>query len=146
MIVGVIAGMNKKTEDLVKSFKLQCFNPCIYNCHIYPVFSKNWKDIARKIIKDRHNDSADDLNCDAATIIGNSYEYFMFFDEDVELGVICHECMHVLMNLFNDFSLKFDFDNQEVAAYLLEFIIRHTMRIKSQKITYGSKKKITNKK
>lgn len=112
------------------------FNIDIYDCKVHVIFGDDWKEIAKKIIKERLDQEVDVDNFHALTIhhVGewkgyHVHDYFMCFRKNCPLNNIYHECMHILMYVIDDFCLGFDISIHEHIAYLGEYIINETMKI-----------------
>lgn len=104
------------------------------SCKIHVIFDKKWREIAGKIVQQDVNISE---TANAAALMAGR-DFYILSDLNVKDSIICHECMHILMCIYDDFDIKFDVDNQEPAAYLIEYIIDNALRIKRE---YKRKKK-----
>lgn len=50
-------------------------------------------------------------------------EYVVCFHQDAKVGVIAHECLHMVHQLFADRRIEVSTDNDEPACYLLEWMV-----------------------
>lgn len=108
--------------------KYPSFKIDFLGCKVTVIFDKDWRDIAKKMLKRdlKHDDSN-------GMAIQLGRDYYIFSKPSVKPHVLYHECFHVLMWIADDFGLEFDVNNQEPMAYLIEYLIEETMRIKKKK-------------
>ena len=108
------------------------------NCKINVIFDKNWRKIAINLLKRPLNDEDKDIKSNGMALFVDG-KYYIIANTIVASHVIYHECFHILMWISHDFGFEFDVDNQEPLAYLIEYIIDETMKIKNHKLIWVKK-------
>jgi hypothetical protein len=107
--------------------KYPSFKIDFLGCEITVIFDKNWRDITRKILKRPLELTGN------AVALDMDRDYYILASPNVKYPVICHECMHILIWIAAAYSLSFELDNQETMAYLIEYLIDETIKIKKRK-------------
>ena len=54
---------------------------------------------------------------------GTGYNYYCLAFTENKIKVIIHECFHLMNILFNDRNIDYNYNNDEHAAYLLEWLV-----------------------
>lgn len=111
--------------------KYPSFKIDFLGCKVTVIFDKNWRDIARKILKRPLATDDKEVKSNAMVIIFNQ-DYYLLSNRSVNYSTLVHECFHLLMWIASDFSIHFNANNHEAMAYLLEYLIEEVMRIKKQ--------------
>lgn len=62
-------------------------------------------------------------------VLNPNYEY-----KDISPGVVAHECLHFVLELFKERGIEPDVDNPEPATYLLEWAVEEVHKFMDQKI------------
>lgn len=112
--------------------KYPSFKIDFLGCKITVIFDKDWRDIARKILKRPLSTDDKEVKSNAMVIIFKQ-EYYLLSNRAIKYGVLAHECFHLLMWIAEDFDIRLDVNNQETTAYLLEYLIDEVMKIKKGK-------------
>jgi len=112
--------------------KYPSFKIDFLGCKITVIFDKDWRDIARKILKRPLKTDDSEVKSNAMVIIFNQ-DYYLLSKQSVEYSILAHECFHLLMWIANDFDIHFTANNHEAMAYLLEYLIDEVMKIKKVK-------------
>ena len=72
----------------------------------------------------------DTKHIDALVIYEKVGEHIIIFEKGVNHGIVAHECLHVVTNIFEETHIWIDNDNDEPAAYLLEWIVNQYYNLK----------------
>lgn len=88
----------------------------IYSGNLILYKCDNLKDIEKKY------NLADCSDCDAITMHING-DYIVAFTDKISPGIIAHESLHVVSDLFGDIVATLDINNQEPQCYLLGWVV-----------------------
>lgn len=108
----------------------------IYNYKVHVVFDDNWQEIQKELLRACGYNGL--IPATTKYTHGSTTSIFsgllnasvMFFNKGGTLEVICHECMHVIINILDTVGIPANISTSEPLAYLLSFIFRKTMEIK----------------
>lgn len=124
---------------IIKKFEIE---PFLIDFHVY--FTEDPTPLVKKLIKENpHPSIANELTRDwiggdeltgasvSAGKIGkkmDSYGIIAVFDRRLiksnEYVYFCHEAMHVLSHIYIHTGVKFDPNNDEFSAYMIDYIVR----------------------
>ena len=109
----------------------------VYDIKINVIFNDNWIQIAKEfLITSGSSIEFDEDSTNAFSLKPKGLqELYMFFpsSKKVKNKTIYHECLHITMYVMYICNLEFDVDHQESIAYLGEYIINETMKIKKRR-------------
>ena len=110
------------------------FHIDVYDLQINVIIDNNWQKIAQNIFDKEKVDSLNIENAEAyACKIGGRKGFYMFFNENASNKIIYHECMHMILYVAIARGLDVNASNKEHIAYLAEYIIDETMKIRDRK-------------
>lgn len=99
----------------------------IYKCGVEIIIDEDLKEICREF----EFDNLETTGIDAMAWRGlhGAADYFMFFkSEKFTPALIAHEAMHIVCMIFEDRGIEFDNNNHEHASYLLEYLVKETLK------------------
>jgi len=60
----------------------------------------------------------------------DEYEYIMLLDKNASVDIIAHESVHITNMLFRDKQIKWQYNNDEPAAYMVGWIVEQIIKFK----------------
>ena len=111
--------------------KYPSFKVDFLGCKITVIFDKDWREIARNILKRPLATDDSEVKSNAMVIIFKQ-DYYLLSNRAIKYGVLVHECFHLLMWIADDFDMRFNVNDHESMAYLLEYLIDEVMKIKKE--------------
>jgi hypothetical protein len=80
-----------------------------------------------------HTNSGTDKACDWDFTDGISFTidgryYIIFARNDISEGLIAHECFHAMGQICMDIGIKYDAENDEPMAYILQWLVDEVYR------------------
>ncbi|MGD9276280.1 MAG: hypothetical protein PVJ67_03855 [Candidatus Pacearchaeota archaeon] len=112
------------TFNYKKTFKVE-----MYGCRINVYFCDTWKEFATSTYEFLSKEKINLLDTEAFCFAHNR-EYYVFFDTNVKMSIIVHECIHLLMFIIDDYELELNINTQEWIAYLMQFFVDKILEIK----------------
>jgi hypothetical protein len=102
-------------------------------CTVRLILDSEWLKIASKILND---DLSQDENICSSNAIAFAKDntYYIAAPKSVKNSTIYHECFHILMEITDDFDLGIKHNDHELQAYLIEYLIEQTLKLKNQKV------------
>ncbi len=113
--------------------KIKKLKDTIFPADVYVVLFEDDKELAKKFnvhLEGKHDACVFDIN-------GRIY---MAVRPDVTLKVLVHEAVHVVNYIFNDCGQKLDSYNDEVQAYLTEYIFQQAYEYLNKEFSKENKK------
>lgn len=67
-------------------------------------------------------------------LMGDNRMFLVWYKKDIDIGVLVHECVHIVNFIFNTVGVKLDSDNDEHQAYYTQFVFEalHKLLIKAE--------------
>jgi hypothetical protein len=127
-----------KKQKTKRDFHWRTFDIPIFGGSVNVLFDNDWRTAAKLY------GEYDDLSSSNALfdyhIIDGKFSCRIYFERNLNLGSISHECMHLLTHLAAHIAMPIRVECDEFSAYILAFFVRQCVDI-HRKVT----KKITKK-
>lgn len=103
-----------------------------YEGHLYLYKSKDIRKTYNRIQKEYPDVGPPMLKDDGSIALAvwadsGSSEYWLIFGEDVDLGIIAHECMHISLAIAEYYSIEVSAESEPL-AYLHEYLVKNVAR------------------
>jgi hypothetical protein len=110
----------------IKKFKIDTYSDREIIVIIVDNCSEGHKYISQKY---KYTDTETFDNYDAVSIMHKTRSYLIFRFKDLSHSIIAHECMHAAYDILDLVGIPLRAENSEAITYLLETIIRKTLKV-----------------
>lgn len=112
--------------------KYPSFKIDLLGCNVVVILDKDWLKVAGDILK---KDLSEGERFNGANGIAFALDnsYYIAAPKTVKESTLYHECFHVMSEICNDFEIDITHENHEFGAYLIEYLIEQTIKIRKGK-------------